>query len=214
MMRIPSDDPITIREDPRGLESIQLEEITDLKNPRVPSEQIRSSVTIPTQPEVSRTLGETGVPNPIFDLITIYDDEQILEVSLITPVPITEEKESKKASTPSPDALVKYLLQSDHEVECVLDIELLDLSRNPKDNSRDELGSYGQKEEVQKQEIDTSTTDDQVSTEPTPGSSSLANASPTDEQQMEVEPSEHMKQVQEPTVEQIHTARSLGNTLT
>jgi hypothetical protein len=66
---------------------------------------------------------------------------------------------------------------------------LLDLSGTPKDSSKDELGSGGQKEEVQQQEIDTSTTDYQVSTEPTPGSSILVDTSPTDEQQMEVEPS-------------------------
>jgi hypothetical protein len=82
------------------------------------------------------------------------------------------------------------------------------------DNSRDELGSGGQKEEVPQQEIDTSTTDYQVSTEPIPGSSILVDTSPVDEQQMEVEPSEHMKEVQEPILEQIHTVGSLGNTLT
>jgi hypothetical protein len=76
MMRIPSNDPITIGGEPRGLKSIQLEEITSLENPRVPSVDIRSSVTIPTQSEVSRTPSETGVPNPLFDLITIYDDEE------------------------------------------------------------------------------------------------------------------------------------------
>jgi hypothetical protein len=48
MMRIPSDNPIKIRGEPSGLESIQLEEITGLKNPRVPSPKIRSSETIPT----------------------------------------------------------------------------------------------------------------------------------------------------------------------
>jgi hypothetical protein len=74
MMRIPLDNPSTIRGDPSGLESIELEEITSPKNPRVPSPHIRSSGTIPNQIEVSRT---PGVPNPLFDLITIYDDEEI-----------------------------------------------------------------------------------------------------------------------------------------
>jgi hypothetical protein len=37
---------------------------------------------------------------------------------------------------------------------------------------------------------------------------------PADEHQMEVDPSEHMKEVQEPVLEQIHTTGSLGNTLT
>jgi hypothetical protein len=128
MMRIPLDDPITIREEPNGSESIQLEEITGLENPRVPSPQIRSSVTIPTQFESPRTPGETGVPNPLFDLITIYDDEESLEVSLVTLIPITEEKEPEKTSSPSPDASVQNPLQGDHEAESVLDTEFLDLS--------------------------------------------------------------------------------------
>jgi hypothetical protein len=76
MMRIPSDNPITIREETRFLESIQLEEIIGLENPRVPSPHIRSLMTIPTQHEVPRTPGETGMKNPLLDLITIYDDEE------------------------------------------------------------------------------------------------------------------------------------------
>jgi hypothetical protein len=76
MTRIPTDDPITIREEPNGSESIQLEEITGTENPRVPSSQIRSPMTIPTQQEVPRVLGEIGVPNPLFDIITIYDDDE------------------------------------------------------------------------------------------------------------------------------------------
>jgi hypothetical protein len=63
-------------------------------------------VTIPTQHEIPRTPGETGVPNTLFDLITIYDDEESSEVSLITPVPITEEKEPGGTSAPTPDASI------------------------------------------------------------------------------------------------------------
>jgi hypothetical protein len=37
MMRIPLDDPIKIKEEPNGLESIQLEEIIGQENLRVPS---------------------------------------------------------------------------------------------------------------------------------------------------------------------------------
>jgi hypothetical protein len=101
-MRITPSDPINIREDINGLESTPLEETIDLGNPRVPSPQDRSSVTIPTQHEIPRTLGETGVPNPIFYLITIYDDEESSEVSLITLIPITEQKEPGGTSTPTP----------------------------------------------------------------------------------------------------------------
>jgi hypothetical protein len=42
----------------------------------------------------------------------------------------------------------------------------------------------------------------------------LANTSPINEQQREVDPSEHMKEVQEPILEHIHTVGNLGNTLT
>jgi hypothetical protein len=70
---------------------------------------------------------------------------------------------------------------------------LLNLPGTPKDNSRDELGSSGQKEESQQQEIDTLTIDYQLSTETTPSSSILVDTSLIDEQKTKVEPSEHMK---------------------
>jgi hypothetical protein len=86
---------------------------------------IRSPGGISTQPEITRTPGRTSIPNPLFDLITIYDDEESLEVSLVTPVQITEENEPEKASTPGPDASIQNLPQRNHEVESVLDTELL-----------------------------------------------------------------------------------------
>jgi hypothetical protein len=76
MSRIPTDDPIKSRGEPSGLEPIQLEEITGPENPEVPPPQIRSPGGISTQPEIARTPGRTSVPNPLFDLITIYDDEE------------------------------------------------------------------------------------------------------------------------------------------
>jgi hypothetical protein len=148
MMRIPSDDPITIREEPNGSESIQLEEITGLENPRVPSPLIRSPVTIPTQFERPRTQGEIVVPNPQFDIITIYDNEESSKVSLVTLIPITEEKEPEKISAPSPDASVQNPPQDDHEAKSILDTEILDLSGTPKEGLREDLGLGGQKEEV------------------------------------------------------------------
>jgi hypothetical protein len=129
----------------------------------------------------------------LFDLITIYDDEESSEVSLVTPVQITEEKEPEKASTPGPDASIQNLSQSKHEVESVLDTDLLDLSGTPIVILRDDLGSGGQKEEIPQQEIGTSTTDFQVSIEPTPGSSVLVDTLPSDEKQRKVEPSGHME---------------------
>ena len=76
--------------------------------------------------------GEIGVPNPLFDLITIYDDEESLEVSLVTPTSITEENEMEKKSAPIPDASYQNPPQGNHEVESVLDAEFLDLSRTSK----------------------------------------------------------------------------------
>jgi hypothetical protein len=106
-------------------------------------------MTIPTQYESPRTLGETDVPNPMFNLITIYDDEESSEVSLVTLIPITEEKEPRGTFASSLDASVPNPLQGDHEAKSVLETEFLDLSGTPKDSSKDELGSGGKKEEVQ-----------------------------------------------------------------
>jgi hypothetical protein len=77
----------------------------------------------------------------------------------VTPVLITEKKEPEKTSTPSLNAPIQNLSQSDHEVESVLDTKLLNFPGTLMDNLRDELGSGGQKEEVTQQEIDTSTAD-------------------------------------------------------
>jgi hypothetical protein len=104
MMRVPTDNPIARRGEPSGSEPIQLEGITRPENPEIPPPQIGSPGGISTQPEISRTPGRTSIPNPLYDLITIYDDEESLEVSLVTLVQITEEKEPEKASTLGPDA--------------------------------------------------------------------------------------------------------------
>jgi hypothetical protein len=71
---------------------------------------MRSPGGISTQPKISRTPGRTSVPNPLFKLITIYDEEESLEVSLVTPVHITEEREPERASTLGLDAPIQILL--------------------------------------------------------------------------------------------------------
>jgi hypothetical protein len=105
-MRITTTNPINIREEINGSESTPLEETFDPKNPRVSSPHARSLVTIPTQHEIPRTPSETGIPNTLFYLITIYDDEESLKASLITIIPITEEKEIGGTSTPTPNASI------------------------------------------------------------------------------------------------------------
>jgi hypothetical protein len=89
----------------------------------------------------------------LFDLITIYDDEDILEVSLVTLVQIKEEKEPKKVSTPGPDAPSQSCLQNENEVESSLDVEPLDIPGTLMDSSREDLGSGEQGEEIPQQEI-------------------------------------------------------------
>jgi hypothetical protein len=54
----------------------------------------------------------------------------------------------------------------------------------------------------------------QVSTEPTSDSSILTITLPPNEKQLEVEPSGHIEEVQEPSLEHIYIVKSLGNTLT
>jgi hypothetical protein len=103
-----------------GSETILLEGTTDPENPRVPSQQAISLVIILSQQEIQRTSGEEGVSNTLYDLITIYDDEESSEVSLITPVPITKEKEPGGTSTPILYASIPNPLQGDHEAESTL----------------------------------------------------------------------------------------------
>jgi hypothetical protein len=147
-------------------------------------------------------------------MITIYDDEESSEVSLVTLIPITEEKEPGGTSTPSPDASVPNPLRGDHESKSILDTDFINLSRTLKDSSRDELGSSGQKEELQQTEIETSIVDHKVSIELVTDSSILFDTSPANEHQTEVEPLEHIEEVQESVLEKIHTAGILGNNLT
>jgi hypothetical protein len=46
----------------------------------------------------------------------IYDDEESSKASLVTLMQITEEKEPENASSPTPDAQIQSLPESDQEV--------------------------------------------------------------------------------------------------
>jgi hypothetical protein len=52
----------------------------------------------------------------LHDLITVYDDEESLKVSLMTSMQITKEKEPEKVSSQALDATIQSLQQRDQEV--------------------------------------------------------------------------------------------------
>jgi hypothetical protein len=78
-LRVTLTDTTNFKGEKIGSETILLEGTTDPENPRVLSPQARSLVIIPSQQEIQRTSGEIGVSNTLFDLITIYDDEESSE---------------------------------------------------------------------------------------------------------------------------------------
>jgi hypothetical protein len=185
-----------------------------LDNPEVTMPQAGSLGDDSAQAKIARTSGRESAPNPLRDLITIYDDEDILEVSLVTLVHITKEKEPKKPSSPALNAQIQGLPQNDQEVKSILDTDLLDVPRTQVDILKDELGLGKQEEEVPQQEIDISAIDYQVSIKPSPDASISIGTLPPDEKQLEAKSLENMKEVQEPILEQIYTVGSLGIMLT
>jgi len=95
--------------------------------------------------EIVRTLGRESAPNPLSELINIYDDEKSPKVSLVTPVQIIEEKGPEKASSPTPDAQI-CLPQNEQEVESVLDTNQPDALETQEDSPKDEPRLDKQKE--------------------------------------------------------------------
>jgi hypothetical protein len=84
MTRTPTDNLDEIQSGPSGLELIQIDEIAGLDNPKITTPHARSPEDILAQLEIERSSGREGAANPLHDLKTIYDDEKILEVSLVT----------------------------------------------------------------------------------------------------------------------------------
>ena len=148
MTRVPTDNPDKSQVGPSGPELIQIEKIIGLDNPEVTTPQAGSLGDVSAQEKIARTSGRASAPNPLHDLITIYDDEESVKVSLVTLVQMTKEKEPKKASSPTPDAQIRGLPQNDQEVESVLDTELLDVPGTQVDKPKYDLGSGKQEEEV------------------------------------------------------------------
>jgi hypothetical protein len=117
---------------PSGPELIEIDEIVGLDNPEITTPQVGSPGDVSAQPEIVGTSGRTSTQNPLHELINIYDDEESLEVSLVTPVPITEEKEPRRHLPQLLMLKFGALPQNDQEVESVLDTELLDVPENSK----------------------------------------------------------------------------------
>jgi hypothetical protein len=99
-------------------------------------------IVVTTQLREITTSSGTDVLDILIDLITIYDDEEILGVSLRTLVQIMEEGEPGEISAPNPEALTSIPQEVDNQARSMLDIEFLDQSRiQPKmDSSKEELG--------------------------------------------------------------------------
>jgi hypothetical protein len=185
MTRLPEDNLVKIQVGPNDPEPIQIEEIIGLDDPIVSMPHAGSLGDISAQLDIARTSGRESTPNSLHDLITIYDGEESSEVSLVTLVQITEEKEPEKTYSPTPDAQIKILPQSDQVVKSILDTELVDVLGTQADSLKDELGAREQEEEFPHKEINISTADYQVSIDPSPDTLISASTLPSDEKQPE-----------------------------
>jgi hypothetical protein len=131
-----ADNPNVIQTGPSGPELIDIDEIVELDNPEIVTPQARSSRGVGTHPEIVRTSGRASAPNPISELINIYDDEESLEVFLVTLVQIIKEKEPKNTSSPAPDAQI-HIPRNEQDVESVLDFDQLDSPETQVDSRKD-----------------------------------------------------------------------------
>ena len=88
------------------------------------------------------------MPTVLIDFITIYDDEEGLEASRITLVPITQEEEPWETSAPASDVLIPNPHEGDYEARSTLDTEFLDQvgTRHQNDSSKNHLGAGEQEE--------------------------------------------------------------------
>jgi hypothetical protein len=145
MTRAPADNPDESWVGPSSPKLIEIDEIVGLDNHEVTTPQAGSSRDVSSQPEIVRTSGRESAPNPLNELINIYDDEESLKVSLVTLVHIKEEKEPEKASSPTPDAQIRGLPHNDQEFKSVSETELFDVPETQMDSQMDDPGSSAQK---------------------------------------------------------------------
>jgi hypothetical protein len=104
MTRVPDDNPDESRISPSDPEWIDVDEIAGLDDLEFTTTPTKLLTCVSTQLETGETLGRTRTPNPLSELIKIYDYDESPKVSLVTPVHIKEEKESGKTSSPVTDS--------------------------------------------------------------------------------------------------------------
>jgi hypothetical protein len=76
MTRVPSHEPVKIQGEPSGPEPIQIKETIESDNPQALTPQVGSLGEVLTQPKIARKSGRKSTPNLLFDIITIYYDEE------------------------------------------------------------------------------------------------------------------------------------------
>jgi hypothetical protein len=104
MTSLPDDNPDESEVGLGGPQFIDIDQIIGLDNPKFKTPSARSSTGVSAQPKTVRTSRRESAPNPLSELIKICDDDESLEVSVMTPVHIKEEKKTEKTSPPVPDA--------------------------------------------------------------------------------------------------------------
>jgi len=144
-------DTINLGEELNGSESTPPKETSHRENIGIMSQQARLSVVATTQLGKARTSSGTDVPDVLIDLITIYDDEEISGVSLITRVLIMEEGEPREKYALTPEDLTSIPQEGNDQAGSMMDTKFLDQLgiQHKMENSKEELGSVEQEEETQ-----------------------------------------------------------------
>jgi hypothetical protein len=87
---------------PSGPELIDVDEFAGLNDPKFTTPPTGSMTGVSNQPKTVEVSMEISAPDPLYELIKIYDDDDSPEVSLGTPVHIEEEMGHEKTSYPLP----------------------------------------------------------------------------------------------------------------
>jgi hypothetical protein len=142
-----------------------------LGNPKPSTSLIDPSEEGTSQPETSQVSMETQAPNPLGTLIHIYSDEKNLKPTHTTPMRVQEEKGPEKTASPKPKVQDKKVFQKEIGSEGGLDIR----------ESDKQEAEVGPSDESPQKEINSSTTDEQVSNESVPDAPIVSNIQIPDE---------------------------------